>query len=135
MGGTLLTAANFVCMRKLRGIHFSVLIFAFSVMSAGVNFINVKRTYFLYEWHFGSFFSSYMYIVKAAETRRSYEKFVRLTLMKLTPGSLVKLLLQISPQLVYAIVVNTSLSETWQINLISSWIVHNSRTFPGPNII
>ena len=37
MGGTLLTAANFVCMRKLRGIHFSVLIFAFSVMSAALS--------------------------------------------------------------------------------------------------
>ena len=34
LGGTLLTASNFVCMRKLREVHFSVLIFAFSVMSA-----------------------------------------------------------------------------------------------------
>jgi len=33
-----------------------------------VNFINVKRAKFLYERHFGSFFSSYMYVVKAAET-------------------------------------------------------------------
>ena len=32
--GTLLTASNFVCMRRLRMVHFSVLIFAFSVMSA-----------------------------------------------------------------------------------------------------
>ena len=32
--GTLLTASNFVCMRRLRNVHFSVLIFAFSVMSA-----------------------------------------------------------------------------------------------------
>eukprot|EP00094_Tigriopus_californicus_P012395 TCALIF_11982-PA protein Name:"Similar to SLC35G1 Solute carrier family 35 member G1 (Homo sapiens)" AED:0.17 eAED:0.17 QI:0/0.66/0.25/0.75/1/1/4/34/446 len=31
--GTLLTASNFVCMRKLREVHFSVLIFAFSIMS------------------------------------------------------------------------------------------------------
>jgi drug/metabolite transporter (DMT)-like permease len=37
MGGTLLTACNFVCMRKLRTVHFSVLIFAFSVMSAAVS--------------------------------------------------------------------------------------------------
>jgi len=33
-----------------------------------VNFINVKRAKFSYEHHFGSFFSSYMYVVKAAET-------------------------------------------------------------------
>ena len=32
--GTLLTASNFVCMRRLRNVHFSVLIFAFSIMSA-----------------------------------------------------------------------------------------------------
>jgi len=55
-------------------------------LNDGVNFINVKHAFFSYEWHFGSFFSSYMYIVKAAETQRSYEKFVRLTLMKLTHG-------------------------------------------------
>ena len=30
-------ASNFVCMRKLREVHFSVLIFAFSVMSAIVS--------------------------------------------------------------------------------------------------
>ncbi len=34
LGGTLLTASNFVCMRRLRAVHFSVLIFAFSVSSA-----------------------------------------------------------------------------------------------------
>ena len=33
LAGTLLTASNFVCMRRLRHVHFSVLIFAFSVMS------------------------------------------------------------------------------------------------------
>jgi len=33
-------------------------------MTSGVNFINVKRMRFSYERHF----SSYMYIVKAAET-------------------------------------------------------------------
>ncbi len=37
LGGTLLTASNFVCMRKLRSVHFSVLIFAFSVMSGIVS--------------------------------------------------------------------------------------------------
>ncbi len=35
---------------------------------AGVNFINVLRKHFSYERHFGSFFSSYMYVVKAAKT-------------------------------------------------------------------
>jgi len=35
---------------------------------AGVNFINVIRKNFLYECHFGSFFSSYVYIENAAET-------------------------------------------------------------------
>ncbi len=35
---------------------------------AGVNFINVKHANFLYERYFDSFFSSNMYIVKAAET-------------------------------------------------------------------
>ncbi len=33
LAGTLLTASNFVCMRRLREVHFSVLIFAFSIMS------------------------------------------------------------------------------------------------------
>ncbi len=33
----------------------------------GVNFINVKRMNFLYKCHFGSFFSSYLYVKKAAE--------------------------------------------------------------------
>jgi len=46
----------------------------------GVNFINVKHANFLYERRFGSFFSSYLYV----EKRHLYEKFVRLTLMKLT---------------------------------------------------
>jgi hypothetical protein len=49
----------------------------------GVNFINVKRANFLYERRFGSFF-----LVTYVETRRSYEKFVCLTLMKLTKGRL-----------------------------------------------
>jgi len=50
----------------------------------GVNFINVLRTNFSYERHF----SMYMKLEKVAKTRRSYEKFVRLTLMKLTLGVL-----------------------------------------------
>ncbi len=45
-----------------------------------VNFINVKRTIFLYERCVLAAFSSYMYI----EKRRWYEKFVRKMLMKLT---------------------------------------------------
>jgi len=60
-------------------------------MTFGVNFINVKRTRFSYERHLGSF-SSYIYVVKAAETyvrtkiRTFVRKFVRLMLMKLTNG-------------------------------------------------
>jgi len=38
-----------------------------------VNFINVKRTNFLYKCRVLAAFSSYMYV----EKRRSYEKFVR----------------------------------------------------------
>jgi len=34
----------------------------------GVNFINIKSANFTYEWHFGSFFFSYVYVKKAAET-------------------------------------------------------------------
>ncbi len=44
MAGTLLTASNFVCMRKLRTVHFSVLIFAFSVMSAVLSAVAVAAT-------------------------------------------------------------------------------------------
>ena len=33
----------------------------------GVNFMNVKRANFTHECHFGSFFSSYLYVKKAAE--------------------------------------------------------------------
>jgi len=47
-----------------------------------VNFIIVKRTNFSYERHISAAFSSYDYIEKL----RSYEKFVRKMLMKLTPG-------------------------------------------------
>jgi len=47
-----------------------------------VNFINVKCTNFLYERRVSAAFSSYMY----EEKWRSYEKFVRKMLMKLTPA-------------------------------------------------
>ncbi len=50
--------------------------------SPGVNFINIKRANFLYETSFWQLFSSYMYMKKW----RLFEKFVRLRLMKLTPG-------------------------------------------------
>jgi len=49
---------------------------------SGLNFINVLRTNFSYECQISAAFSSYMYV----EKQRSYEKFVRLTLMKLTPS-------------------------------------------------
>jgi len=48
---------------------------------AAVNFIKVKRTSFSYECIVLAAFSSYMYV----EKWRSYEKFVRKMLMKLTP--------------------------------------------------
>jgi len=54
----------------------------FGKWRTGVNFINILRTNFLYELHISAAFSSYMYV----EKRRSYEKFVRIMLMKLTPG-------------------------------------------------
>jgi len=48
-----------------------------------VNFINVMRTNFLYERRFGSFF--YVYVTREKLLKqRSYEKFARITLMKLT---------------------------------------------------
>jgi len=50
-----------------------------------VNFINVKRTNFLYEHHILAAFSSYMYI----EKQGSFEKFVHKMLMKLTPAKLI----------------------------------------------
>ncbi len=34
----------------------------------GVNFINIKRTNFLYEYHFGSFYYVHVTALKAAET-------------------------------------------------------------------
>jgi hypothetical protein len=53
-------------------------------LTAGVNFINVKRTKNSYERCILAAFSSYMYV----EKRRSYEIFVRIILMKLTAGCL-----------------------------------------------
>jgi len=49
---------------------------------SGVNFINILREHFSFEMSFRQLFSSNMYVKKW----RSYEKFVRLTLMKLTTG-------------------------------------------------
>ncbi len=54
------------------------------IICAGVNFINVFRARFSYKRHF----SSLRMYVKKLPKRHSYEKFARLTLMKLTPGSL-----------------------------------------------
>jgi len=53
-----------------------------STLQAAVNFINNLRTNFSYETSFRQLFSRYMYVKK----QRSYEKFVRKMLMKLTPG-------------------------------------------------
>jgi len=50
---------------------------------AGVNFINILRTNFLYKRHFGSFF--YVHVTREKlPKQRSYEKFVRKMLMKVT---------------------------------------------------
>ncbi len=49
-----------------------------------VNYINVKCTNFSYKCCVLAAFSSYMY----KEKQRSYKKFVRKMLMKLTPGHL-----------------------------------------------
>ncbi len=58
------------------------LTFWFEYQLPVVIFINVKSTNFLYKRCVLAAFSSYMYVKK----RRSYEKFVRKILMKLTPG-------------------------------------------------
>ncbi len=51
----------------------------------GVNFINVKRTNFLYERCFGSFY--YVHVTRKKLSKQcSYEKFARLTLVKWTAG-------------------------------------------------
>jgi hypothetical protein len=64
---------------KERGLIFGL------IYTPTVNFINVKHANFSYKHCFGSFFSSYMYIVTELPKQCSYEKFVRLTLRKLTP--------------------------------------------------
>jgi len=58
------------------GVHYSGQ--AMSLYNPGVNFINVLHTNFSYEHHFPR------YIL--ALSKLSYEKFSRLTLMKLTEG-------------------------------------------------
>jgi len=67
-----------------KGIIFYVHIrlMAYLNFRTGVNFINVKWANFSYEHCILAAFFSYMYV----EKRCSYEKFARLTLMKLTPG-------------------------------------------------
>ena len=53
--------------------------------TAGLNFINIIFARFLYERCFGSFF--YVHVTrKSCQNRRSNEKHLRITLMKLTPG-------------------------------------------------
>jgi len=52
-------------------------------MTPVVNFINILRTNFSYEHHFGSFFCVHVSREKLLK-RCSYKKFARLTLMKLT---------------------------------------------------
>ncbi len=53
--------------------------------NAGINFINTKWTNFLFERHFGSFLHLHV-TRKKLPKRLLYEKFARLTLVKLTPG-------------------------------------------------
>ncbi len=58
-----------------------------SRLSAGVNLINVPRAHFLYECHFGSFF--YVHVIREKLPKQFlYQKFVRITLMKLTAGGI-----------------------------------------------
>jgi len=52
---------------------------------SGVNFINIKRTNYSYERHFGSF-SIVTCTKKKLPKQRLYKKIARITLMKLTPG-------------------------------------------------
>jgi len=78
----LIRAASFsrgCCFDSLRSLFLLLLFFPSSPL---VNFINVKCTNFLYKHRVLAAFSSYMY----EEKWRSYEKFVREMLMKLTPS-------------------------------------------------
>jgi len=64
----------------------------FEIFRSGVDFTNIIRTNFLYECLLCSFFYIHTYIhmyvrgKKLLNRRRTYEKFVRKMLMKLTPG-------------------------------------------------
>jgi len=53
-----------------------------NIKTPAVNFINVKCARLLYERHFGSFF---LVTCKKASETTFVQKFVSLTLMKLTP--------------------------------------------------
>jgi len=56
-----------------------------TILTLGVNFINVKRTNFSYEHRFGSFY--YVHVTrKKLPIQHSYKKFAHLMLMKLTLG-------------------------------------------------
>jgi len=56
-----------------------------SASLTGVNFSNVRRTNFSYKHRFSSFY--YLHVTRNKLPKwRSYKKFARLTLMKLTPG-------------------------------------------------
>jgi len=61
--------------------------------AAVINFINVKRTIFLYERRF----FMHMSLEKSCRKDVSYEKFVRLMLMKLTPGVVAQIALSLKP--------------------------------------
>jgi len=53
-------------------------------LTTGVNFINIIRANFSYECLFGSFLRTYVRRKKLPKRQRTYEKFVRKMLMKLT---------------------------------------------------
>jgi hypothetical protein len=53
-------------------------------VKTGVNFLNVKRTNFLYKCFFWSFY--YLHVTREKlPKQRSYEKFAPIMLLKLTP--------------------------------------------------
>ncbi len=56
------------------------------MIPSGVKFINIFRARFSYETSFRQLFSSYYIYMEKLPKRCSYEKFVLLTLMKLTAG-------------------------------------------------
>ncbi len=77
----------------------------------GVNFINIKRTNFSYKRRVLAAFSSYMYI----EKWRSYEKFVRKMMMKLTPGSILSKFYQVWVQ--SNVITKVDSDQIWQSNM------------------